>query len=215
MIEFTVPLSLPLRAVVLAGEGSATPRWVNEEFARLPQIVAARRTASAKAAILARQQQDLAELRQQRDAWKRGLTELQRAVVRADGQCGAILSELRESAVELALAIASKLVFHQLAAGSFSLDRMVDEVLGRLNPREPAIVRLHPEDLAALQREGGFEPSADSERAVRLIADSKLSRGDCQADAGEITVVYELNRQIDEIRRELLSTVTGHAEPGP
>ncbi len=215
MIEFTVPLSLPLRAVVLAGERSAPPPWIEEEFARIPITVEARRTAAVKAAAAAQLEQEREQIRQQREAWKRGLTELERAAGHAMTQSAAMLGELREAAIELGHAIACKLIFQKLNAGTFPVDRLVSEVLGRLTTHEPATVRLHPEDLAVLQQDEDFVQSLDPERSVRLIADPKLSRGDCKAVGGEITVVYELHRQIEEIRRELLSTVTGHAEPGP
>ena len=45
-----------------------------------------------------------------------------------------------------------------------------------------------------------------------FVADATLFRGDCRAKAGDVSVVYELNHQVEEIRRQLLSTVHGHAE---
>ena len=215
MIELTVPLSLPLFQVYLGDPHSDPPEWVQKGFARLPAIKLARTRATAEAVVLQQQQQAAELLQQQRDAWKRGLVELHRATVQTDAQCAAILSELREAAVELAHAIASKLVFQQLNSGTFPTERLVAEVLSRLNTHEPATVRLHPDDLAALRSGGEVEGILDSEREIRLVADPRLARGDCKAAAGEITVVYELRRQIEEIRREILSTVNGHVESGP
>jgi flagellar biosynthesis/type III secretory pathway protein FliH len=213
MIEFTVPLSLPLRGVVLTERQNSMPEWLQQQFARLPDVVAARQATVAREARAAQAQEELAELKRERAAWVRGLEDLKRAVARYDTQCAAVVGELREVAVELAHAIASKLVFQQLQAGSFPVDRLVTEVLSRLNTRDATTVRLHPDDLAALQADEQLDQILDEN--VRLIADPKLSRGDCKAVVGEITVVYELQRQIEEIRRELLSTVNGHAEPGP
>lgn len=215
MIEFTVPLTLPLRAVVSAGADDRPPQWIEEEFARLPLTIAARRTANSRTAAATELQQELEQLRLQREAWKRGLSEFQTAVSLANQQRAKDLIDLREAAVELAHAIAAKLVFQQLGTGTFPLDRLVTEVLSRLNTEEPVTVRLHPEDLAILQQDGEFVQSLETARIIRLLGDSKLSRGDCKAVSGEITVVYELRRQIEEIRRELLSTVNGHAESGP
>lgn len=214
MIEITVPLTLPVRKVVLGDATGTAPRWLDDQYSRLPQIVAARRTAAAEAAMSLLQQQQQDELRRQREAWVRGLDDLRSATGRTNSQCAEAINELREAAVELAHAIACKLVFQQLKAGTFPLDRLVSEVLGRLNTHESATVRLHPEDLAILRTDQDFAQSLDSEGNVRLVADPKLARGDCTAAAGEISVVYELHRQIEEIRRELLSTVNGHAEPG-
>ncbi|MBS0202392.1 MAG: hypothetical protein JSS49_05785 [Planctomycetes bacterium] len=215
MIELTVPLNLPLHQVYLGDPHSDPPDWVQKGFARLPALLQAHGNASTKAAAVRQQQQELDLLRQQRESWNRGLNELQRVVVQTESQCAAMITELREVAVELAHAIASKLVFQQLNAGTFPIDRLVTEVLNRVNTHEPATVRLNPADLAALNASGEVDFLQNSEREVRLVADPRLGRGDCKAVAGEITVVYELRRQLEEIRREILSTVTGHAESGP
>ncbi len=215
MLEITVPLILPLRGVLLAEPDTAPPRWLQDQFSHLPLNSADRKSAATRAAVIAQHEQELEQLRQERESWKRGLTQLQQAAVKTNAQCADVLNEMREVTVELAHAIASKLVFQQLAAGTFPIDRLVTEVLSRLNTREPITVRLHPEDLAIFEQSDRQSQAADSETSVRFIADPKLARGDCKAVAGEITVVYELRRQIEEIRRELLSTVNGHAEPRP
>lgn len=212
MIEITVPLNMPLRRVVLVERDGAPPAWLNQEYARLPSLMASRQNSAVQAAIVSQQQQELEQLRLQRDAWARSLSELQRVTAQSHAQCAAIVNELREVAVELAHAIAAKLVFQQVAAGAYPTDRLVTEVLSRLNTREPTTVQLNPEDLAALKAD--HPEFGIHDEHVRLVADTKLSRGDCKAVAGEITVVYELQRQLEEIRRELLSTVNGHAESG-
>jgi len=215
MLEITVPLILPLRGVLLAEPDTAPPRWLQDQFSQLPLNSADRKSAATRAAVIAQQELELEQLRQERESWKRGLTQLQQAAVKTNAQCADVLNEMREVTVELAHAIASKLVFQQLAAGTFPIDRLVTEVLSRLNTREPVTVRLHPEDLAVFEQSDRQPQAADSEASVRFIADPKLARGDCKAVAGGITVFYELRRQIEEIRRELLSTVNGHAEPRP
>lgn len=215
MIEITVPLILPLRGALPADPGTAPPEWLLHQYSRIPLNKRDRATAVALAAARAQQAVEQEQLRQQRDAWKRGLVELQRTTTLVDAQCASVVNELREVAVELAHAIAAKLVFQQLSSGTFPVDRLVAEVLSRLNTREPVTVRLHPEDLAIYQQSYQQPQETESDATVRIVADAKLARGDCKATAGEITVVYELRRQIEEIRRELLSTVNGHAEPRP
>jgi flagellar biosynthesis/type III secretory pathway protein FliH len=212
--EATVLLTLPLRGVVLSDASSSAPDWLEDEFRQMPALIAAHRLAQVEAQANSQAQQELEQLRTEREAWSRGLAELKRVIGVVDVNLASVLHELREAAVELAHVIANKLVFHQIAANTFPIDRLVAEVLSRLSNREPATVRLHPQDLALLQSEHRASGSFDQERDVRMVADPTLSRGDCKAVAGEITVIYELRRQIEEIRRELLSTVSGHAEPG-
>jgi flagellar biosynthesis/type III secretory pathway protein FliH len=180
----------------------------------MPAIVAAHRLSLAEANAASRAERELAQLRTAREGWQRGLAELNRVTAQVDVNLNSVLSELREATVELSLAVATKLLFQQVTSDTFPVDRLVADVLGRLNTHEPATVRLNPEDLASLQSSTGLPADSAREREVRLVADPRLSRGDCKAVSGEITVVYELRRQIDEIRRELLSAVSGHAEPG-
>jgi len=118
-----------------------------------------------------------------------------------------------EVAIELAHAIAAKLIFEQVETDRFPIANLVHEVLARIDSREPAVVRLHPDDLVLLDEFPVIRSGGD-ERTLKYVADATLSRGDCKATAGEIKVVYELRHQIEEIRRQLLSTVSGHDETG-
>jgi len=208
MAETTVSLIQPLRAVLVADPRRPPPEWLVQQHARLPTSRRDLELARAEAARDAQLQQEILQLRQERDAWKRGLEELQRATRTSVQQTAASLAELQNVVIELAHAIASKLVFRQLNEGTFPIEQLVTEVLSRLGSVEDATVKMNPHDLAALQQNPAFVQGL-SEGGVRLVADLRLNRGDCQAIAGEITVIYDLKRQIDEIRRELLSTVNG------
>ena len=73
------------------------------------------------------------------------------------------------------------------------------------------MIHLHPADLEVIQKLPAID-SVSQGRTVSYVADSNLNRGDCSAKAGEISVIYNLRRQVEEIRRQLLSTVGGHAE---
>src|SRR5262245_34849110 len=84
MIEITVPLTLPVRKVVLGNATGNAPSWLDDQFSRLPQIVAARRTVAAEAAMTLLQQQQQDELRRQRETWVRGLDDLRSATGRTN-----------------------------------------------------------------------------------------------------------------------------------
>ncbi len=63
-----------------------------------------------------------------------------------------MVAEMRQAAVELAIAVAGRVVFDKLQAGDFPIEEMVRQAVARL-PAAPAVtVYLHPEDLALLQR---------------------------------------------------------------
>ena len=78
----------------------------------------------------------------------------------------------------------------------------------RLEPRQAVTVRLHPDDLALLERRTAEEPlfALDTEE-LRLVADASMGRGDCRAETGDVTVVTNLEAHLAEIRRELPSAL--------
>lgn len=213
MIEVTIPLTLPIRKAVAVKAGATRPDWHRIEFERrkaLAQSATQPRDSSPPAVM----ELELEQLRQQRAAFAKSLAELQQIVRTTDDQLGVLLGDVREATIELAHAIATKLVFEQIEADRFPIANLVHEVLARIHSRDAATVRLHPDDLALLQEFPVIRNTGD-EQVLEYIADSTMKRGDCKVTAGEIKVVYELRHQIEEIRRQLLSTVSGHDETGP
>ena len=57
---------------------------------------------------------------------------------------------MQKLAVELAVAIASRLLHDQIQAGDYPVENLVRTVVERLDTPQPVTVFLHPEDLAAL-----------------------------------------------------------------
>ena len=222
MIEVRIPLSLPIRKVVPAERGAAVPEWLRAEFARRtdPSLARGRNTLSSSLTAGSVEPRSLVQereaLQQERANLARGLIQLQQVTRCSEEQLSGLMSEVREATIELAHAIAAKLIFEQIERDRFPIENLVHEVLARLPTREAAIIRLHPADLALLEELPAIRGSgAEGERSLQYVADATLARGDCRATAGEIKVVYELRHQIEEIRRQLLSTVSGHDEVGP
>lgn len=231
MIEFTVRLNLPVRAVEVTGTTASPPEAVRREMA---QWAAGRSLAHAvhnqsvtdSFATAPFESHDSAEfvdddqlnqlresLRSQQALFERAAHTLTETTKAVEKQLTSVVFELQEVAVELATAIASKLVFDEVNHNRFPIANLIHEVLGRLDTRATAIIRLHPDDLAVIQ-ELPVIGEPNNEQSVQYVADPALARGDCKAKAGDITVSYELRRQIEDIRQQLLSTVSGHAETG-
>ena len=120
-------------------------------------------------------------------------------------------SRIQLAAVEVAHAISAKLVFESVEKDRFPIENLVHEVMTRLDTHLSTVVQLHPDDLAYIQQFPMIEDSV-GQPSLQFIADSTLHRGDCRAKAGDTSVIYELKHQVEEIRRQLLSTVSGHAE---
>lgn len=222
MIEFIIPLNLPVRAVeVTATTGKPSARILNEMArwaagAASPHASAQndnslRSGQSQPSATIADLEQERQSLIAQRELFSQAVDELKKATKLAEQRLNGMLLEFQEVSVELAHAIAAKLIFEEVDANRFPIANLVHETVSRLNRNTSATVQLHPDDLKLIQEHPSIEESNET-NSLRFVADANLARGDCRAKAGEINVIYELRRQVDEIRRELLSTVSGHAE---
>ena len=221
MIEFIIPLNLPVRAVEITAKTESPSERLLQEIARWAshhqqgrsneQGLPDRQNSTDARLTRAEIEQELESLREQRTFFNKAADELRNATKAADKRLNGMLREFQEATVELAQAIASKLIFEEIDNDRFPIANLVHEVIGRLDATSAAVIRLHPADLALIQDQPAIHES-HHEKSLRFVADSTLARGDCKAKAGEISVIYEFRRQIDEIRRQLLSTVSGHAE---
>jgi flagellar assembly protein FliH len=124
-------------------------------------------------------------------------------------------AQMRQAAVELALAVAGRLVFDKLHASEFPIEEMVRQAVARL-PTAPSVrVYLHPDDLALLRRRLGEQPLLPGpEPDVQLSADATLKRGGGRVEADEIHVLADLSGQLAELRQQLLWSAS-HAQSGP
>ena len=224
MIEFTIPLILPVRAVEITATIAGPSERLQQEMARWSANPSpatsqfARHDRSTETASNSPSKSDLGDLekerhalRTQKELFSNAVRELKLASQQIQSQLNGLVIELQEAAVEIGHAVATKFLFKQIDSENYPIADLVHEVIGRLDTTTNVVVKLHPDDLVAIQ-EFPTIGDDDQESRVRFVADASLSRGDCRAKAGEITVTYELRRQVEEIRRQLLSTVTGHAE---
>ena len=108
-----------------------------------------------------------------------------------------MLPELQQATVELAHAIAAKLVHDCVFTDQFPIENLVREMVERLNTDQSVVVKLHPADFSVWQQHVATQPAASQfGEHIRVQADNTLARGDCQATAGEISIIYELRRQM-------------------
>src|SRR5207249_3655574 len=92
-----------------------------------------------------------------------------------------LLGEMQRLAMDLAVAIASRFLNSQVHAGSAPMELWIREAIERLDARQPVTVRIHPEDLALLEKRLGpenFLPLNDAE--VSFVADPTVRRGGFQ-----------------------------------
>ena len=164
-----------------------------------------------------KQLMDLEQREAQRVAATQALTQLVRSarstVEGVPQQIGARLEEVAGIAVELGLAIAREIVGAALDKGMVDPTPTVVRCLRDCvhgSQRADLVVRLHPEDLAAVQTALAAMPELHEEvAAARFVADAAVGRGGVRAATGAGRLLWQplevLERICAEVRREATS----------
>jgi len=163
----------------------------------------------------------------ERDAFAKGYAQGERAgteagAVRADAMLRRLTATIEELAslrsdvlhaaerqvVQLALALAHRMLQREIDADRGLLLAMARVALDRMGEAVRATIRLHPDDFAVVMT--AREPSASADQ-VQVVADSSVARGGClvQSEFGLMDV--GLDSQIREMARALLDLDTGDA----
>lgn len=152
--------------------------------------------------------------REERQAIEQVLEQLRKAADQLVSGYEAMSEEMRQAAIELAIAIVGHVAFEKLQTSEFPIEEMVRQALSHLPAAPSFTVYLHPADLALLQRRLAGKPLLPArETQVRIEADASLRRGGCRAEAGEIHVLADLADQLAGLRQHLLWSAS-HAQSG-
>lgn len=111
--------------------------------------------------------------------------------------------ELQESVIQLASLIASKLVHERIDAGEYPVEELVRQVVDRLNTDERVTVRMNPDDLKLLEERLGDKPLIKDGPDIAWEADETLSRGNCHASTGDMTVSNIVREQLALVTEQL------------
>lgn len=119
------------------------------------------------------------------------LTELRRTIVR----------QTERQMVELALAVAKRVVLREVSLDPEIVAAMAHVALERLGQNSPATIRLNPDDYAAVMSHRG-EGWAGSH--VTVVPDASVARGGCQLDSDFGLVDGSIDAQLQELGRAML-----------
>ena len=128
--------------------------------------------------------------------------------VRAD-----MIRQTERQMVQLALAIARRIVQREVSLDPDLLLAMAHVALERLGETVQVTVRLHPDDYAAARAERVAELAASN---VTIVADARLSRGACRVESDMGLLDAGIDSQLQEVGRALLGAEsTGSAAVVP
>jgi len=108
---------------------------------------------------------------------------LRAAVEQLEQEAAAAGERHQEEIVQLALAVVSRLVRRPDVVGPETVRSVLQELLPRAAGAQEVIIRLHPEDLAALQGAAGdLSGLVNGGTQVAWVADERIGRGGCVVD---------------------------------
>lgn len=149
------------------------------------------------------------------EAVERALQALGDAAAALQAQRQVWAQAIEPLAVELALAVAARFLQVKVTAGEFPWRALIHQALDRLEASQPVTVSLHPDDLAAIQKQLAEEDTMSRGPELRIVADETLGRGCFKVQAQERLVGFDLDSRLEALRQQLHDTVTTHADNGP
>jgi flagellar assembly protein FliH len=192
----------------LAAPVEAAPPDLSEDQQRRQRLAAAERDGFARG--YAEGERAGAEVAAQRaDAMLRRLTQ---TIEELSALRNEVLRGAEQQVLRLAMAIARRVLAREIAVDRGLLLAMARIALERLGERTSAIIRLHPDDYAAIGTPRG---EADANEHVQIVADPIVGRGGClvQSDFGLMEV--GLDAQFGELARTLLGEAGEMIVPDP
>ena len=104
---------------------------------------------------------------------------------------------IAEQAVEVALELTSAILGREVATATDPGADALRRAMALVDPHVPATVRMHPEDRATL------DPAALENRAVAVLDDPTLSRGDAVAETEDTLVDATIAAALERVREVL------------
>ena len=120
-----------------------------------------------------------------------------------------MIHKTERQVVQLALAIAARILHREVAIDHELLVAMARVALDRLGDRSSATIRLNPQDFAA----AGVDRLV-SKASVQIVADASVNRGGCRVESDFGLIDVAMAAQLAEITTALLGDEAGQEADG-
>lgn len=135
------------------------------------------------------------------------LPAMRQAVERLDRERAGLLRKWEEGLIQLAVRIAERLVRRTIETNDEITAQLVADVVELAAGSPEVTLRLHPEDVQALENAGtDLSRGAGGALAVHVVADSQVASGDCLAETRHGTIDGRLEQRLARIEEELLAS---------
>ncbi|MBI4212874.1 MAG: hypothetical protein HY534_01065 [Chloroflexi bacterium] len=115
-----------------------------------------------------------------------------------------LLESAQTAMVELATAIAGKIVQAEITANPSLVRQAVQTALRAVGDSPTAVLHVNPEDLEVLQETWEDLKQRFGDGGLQLLPDPRIERGGCIVDTESRTVDAQIDSKMEEISRQLL-----------
>ena len=204
MSNLILDLNLPVANISILSDKYKTPAEVSFNLDQLKAKIAQREQELQDQfnEKLELQQQEfnliIEQTRSQADSLKAALNQ---AAQHLDQYKNDLLEQIEAQSVELAIAIASKVVCKKLEHNDFSIDPILTDALSQLQSNQQATVLLNPSDFEKSDLAKSGNPT------ITFLADPSLSKGSCKIESQQGSVDTSINKSFVQITSALAQGV--------
>ena len=119
-------------------------------------------------------------------------------ILRDGPLAGEILARSRRKVIDLAVAIAERIVAEKISTDPGVLNGMYDRAMEQIGDLDPAVIRVHPEDRAG----SGIDDLATA-RGFCVLEDSSVGPGGCVVEACGVTVDQRIDALLRTMKRAM------------
>ncbi len=117
------------------------------------------------------------------------------------------LGELRQLAIELAMAATAKVLHEEINADRYPFQQIVSSMLESYDRNEPVLVLMNPADIPQLQSAMNDPASVLTGNQIALRPDPQIQRGGCRLESSRFDLFLNVSLLINEIRHSLLESL--------
>ncbi len=116
-----------------------------------------------------------------------------------------VTNQAQREMVELALAIAKRVVRANVQMNKEIVTHMVKEALRRAADRERIVIRINPQDVEEIKAQRDeYTTSIEGIGSLEIVADRRVSPGGCVVETNTGNIVADLDAQLEEIKGKLI-----------
>lgn len=131
-------------------------------------------------------------------------SQAERILTTAQAQAAESMLSAENQIIELALAVASKIMAHEINENPMAISLIVQAALARIRDQEQVAIRVNPDDYETLlQARPALQSQIGEAVALTIVADANLKSGDCVLETPYGLIDAKLDSQFEILKTAL------------